>query len=430
MHQALPLPAHLAPSFNDYHLQLQVLPRRVRRALQRQWKQSLASIALMLALGLAPALAATIKVNGACTLSRAIISANRDAAPGGFCTPGRGADQIVLPPGSTLTLNNVNNTSYGPTGLPVIRSIITIVGSGSTIRRDRSAPPFRIFAVAQNDELTLRNTIVTGGRAADEGALGGGVYGYDSRIRIVNSTISGNAGNGVSGLYSDIEVVNSNVANNAGYGVIDASPETGLGGITVAGSTVANNSGDGLYGESSRIEGIDTTISGNLRGVEGGDGEGLELVLVHSTVTANRVEGIYVHCGEYGSRVELHRTLVSGNRGPEVRVDKCPPPYNAQVIPGDFNVFGASGNADLLNCSSGLTDIVPSQPVGAILSPNLTNNGGPTPTHALVPGSPAIDTVNDGTCPPPEFDQRGLPRPRDGNGDTVPVCDSGAVEAP
>lgn len=382
----------------------------------------------MLALGLAPALAATIKVNGTCTLSRAIIAANRDTSPSGACTPGRGADRIVLPRGSTQTLKKVNNTTYGPTGLPVIRSDITIDGNNSTIRRDRSAPAFRIFAVAQNDELTLRNTTVSGGRAADEGALGGGVYGYDSNIRIINSTISGNAGNGVSGLYSDIEVVNSNVANNAGYGVIDASPETGLGSITVASSTVANNSGDGLYGESSDIEGIDTTISGNLRGVEGGGGEGLELVLVHSTVTANRIEGIYVHCGEYGSKVVLQRCLISGNGGPEVRVDKCPSPYNASVDTGDFNVFGDSGNADLVNCSAGLTDIVPSQPVGAILNPILDNNGGPTPTHALVPGSPAIDAINDGTCPPPDFDQRGIVRPRDGNQDGAPVCDTGAVE--
>jgi hypothetical protein len=380
----------------------------------------------MLALGLAPALAATIKVNATCTLTRAIISANRDASP--FCTPGHGPDRIVLPRGNTHTLKQVNNTTYGPTGLPVIRSDITIDGNNSTIRRDRSAPAFRIFAVAQNDELTLRNTTVSGGRAIDEGGRGGGVYGYDSNIRIINSTISGNAGNGVSGLYSDIEVINSAVTNNAGYGVLDASPETGLGSVTVANSTIARNSGDGLYGESSDIEAINTTISGNLRGVEGGGGEGLELALIQSTVTANRIEGIYVHCGEYGSRVDLHRCLVSGNGGREVRVDKCPSPYNASVHTGDFNVFGNSGNADLLNCSPGPTDIVPIQPVGAILNPTMTNNGGPTPTHALVSGSPAIDTVNDGTCPPPDFDQRGIHRPRDGNLDGARVCDTGAFE--
>jgi hypothetical protein len=76
----------------------------------------------------------------------------------------------------------------------------------------------------------------------------------------------------------------------------------------------------------------------------------------------------------------------------------------------------------------GITDIVPSQPLGVILSPSLANNGGPTQTHALVAGSPAIDAINDGTCPPPAKDQRGVSRPQDGNGYGGPACDIGAYE--
>jgi hypothetical protein len=76
----------------------------------------------------------------------------------------------------------------------------------------------------------------------------------------------------------------------------------------------------------------------------------------------------------------------------------------------------------------GTTDIVPSHPLGAILNTTLANNGGPIRTHALVTGSPAIDAINDGTCPPPAKDQRGLTRPRDGNDNGGPACDSGAYE--
>ena len=54
--------AELLPRFAAYYTQLQALPRRVRRALQRQWRQSLAAMALLLALGQSPALAATIPV--------------------------------------------------------------------------------------------------------------------------------------------------------------------------------------------------------------------------------------------------------------------------------------------------------------------------------------------------------------------------------
>ena len=46
----------------------------------------------------------------------------------------------------------------------------------------------------------------------------------------------------------------------------------------------------------------------------------------------------------------------------------------------------------------------------------------------MVAGSPAIDAVNDGTCPPPAKDQRGVPRPQDGNGDGGPACDIDAYE--
>src|SRR5437762_456005 len=118
----------LLPRFATYYTQLRALPRRVRRALQRQWKQSLAGIALLLALGQGPALAATIPVDGTtCTLIDAITAANTDAATGG-CVAGSGADTIVLQNSSVHTLTAVNNTYSGPTGMPVITTEITIEG--------------------------------------------------------------------------------------------------------------------------------------------------------------------------------------------------------------------------------------------------------------------------------------------------------------
>jgi len=46
----------------------------------------------------------------------------------------------------------------------------------------------------------------------------------------------------------------------------------------------------------------------------------------------------------------------------------------------------------------------------------LQDNGGPTFTHALLPGSPAIDTGDPNFTPPPFFDQRGAPFHRVVNG--------------
>jgi hypothetical protein len=70
--------------------------------------------------------------------------------------------------------------------------------------------------------------------------------------------------------------------------------------------------------------------------------------------------------------------------------------------------------------------------LAAILDPTLAINGGRTQTHALVPGSPAIDAGGpaclDATGNPLPSDQRGKPRVVDGDGDGRAACDIGAFE--
>jgi hypothetical protein len=58
---------------------------------------------------------------------------------------------------------------------------------------------------------------------------------------------------------------------------------------------------------------------------------------------------------------------------------------------------------------------------GALIGP-LADNGGPTWTHSLLSGSPAIDWGNDALCP--TTDQRGVTRPQGAH------CDTGSYEAP
>jgi hypothetical protein len=57
----------------------------------------------------------------------------------------------------------------------------------------------------------------------------------------------------------------------------------------------------------------------------------------------------------------------------------------------------------------------------------LADNGGPTLTHGLLAGSPAID-AGSLDCPPPARDQRGYGRPVDGDSDDQAICDIGAFE--
>jgi hypothetical protein len=56
----------------------------------------------------------------------------------------------------------------------------------------------------------------------------------------------------------------------------------------------------------------------------------------------------------------------------------------------------------------------------------LQDNGGPTLTHTLLFGSPAMDAADNSACP--ATDQRGFTRPMDGDGDGTPTCDIGAFE--
>ncbi|MGH8548600.1 MAG: hypothetical protein ACRERU_08385 [Methylococcales bacterium] len=181
-----------------YHAYLSRLPRRTRRALQRQWRRSLSALALLLALGQAPALAETISIargtapdihpDGRCALIEALENANWDARLHADCPAGSGADTIVLPKGSRQILTAIHDTTFGPsTGLPVITSNITIEGRNSTIARDSSAPSFENLAVFEPGSLTLNEITLTGADRC-------GVHNLSGDLRLTNSTVSGNRG--------------------------------------------------------------------------------------------------------------------------------------------------------------------------------------------------------------------------------------------
>ena len=238
----------LLPRFAEHYQQLKTLPRRLRRSLQRHWKRSLAGVALLMALGQAPAIAATINVGGACTLVRAINAANNGTRANGRCAKGSGADRIVLPTNSTQTLTAVDNDDNG---LPVIRSTITLVGNNSTIRRAPTAPEFRIVAVAETGNLTLNRLTLTGGSADNSG---GGVR-NDGNTTIHRSTISGNAaafdGGGVLNRGNTVihsSTISDNIAGERGGGLVNFSNGTlTINKSTLSGNTAHDFEGGGLF---------------------------------------------------------------------------------------------------------------------------------------------------------------------------------------
>ena len=357
----------LWPRFAGYYQGLARLPRRLRRALQRQWRRSLGGIALLCALGQAPALAATIAVDGpTCNLVDAIIAANTDTATGG-CTAGNGADTLVLANSSIHTLTSVYGTDL--TGLPVVSSTITISGNGSTVQRDGAAPFFGLLEVGPTGNLTVRDLTLRGGVAPASAPLGGGVFNFFGTLTLINSTLSGNA------------------AFDSGGGVFNTANAL----LTLINSTISGNSapvGGGVANQGNATV-TNSTLSGNSVGGSGGGViNGGNLTVTNSTLSGNSATagGGVANTGA----ITLNRTLVSGNTasiGPEIANSTT----NSAIINADnFNLFGHSGVAGVSGFAPGVTDVVPGAGVmlGNILSP-LANNGGPTLTHALVTGSPA-----------------------------------------
>jgi hypothetical protein len=142
--------------------------------------------------------------------------------------------------------------------------------------------------------------------------------------------------------------------------------------------------------------------------------------------------GAGIHQFNSSSVVNISNTVVAANG-----LSGSP---NEHDVDSDFpyNSLGNNliGNGD---GSSGFTqsgDQVGSaaSPLNALLGP-LANNGGPTQTHALLAGSPAIDAGNNSTITNPPFtgppftDQRvSFSRIADGDGNGTAIVDIGAYE--
>ncbi len=293
---------------------LRALSPGARRGVQRRLAAGLAGAALLLALGGGPSLAApggTIVVDGVvCTLADAITAANEDVKVGG-CSAGSGADVLDLQ--ADVTLTAVNNTTYGPTGLPVAASEVTIQGNGHTIQRSQSegTPEFRILAVGSGGNLTLASTTVSGGsipfNGTRAGHLGGGIYARSATVTVTNSTLSGNlaesGGGGVFASSGTVAVMYSTLSgNSARYG---GGIAAGYAEVTVTNSTLSGNSarhgGGGISTRAGTVAVMNSTLGGNSAYWGGGiEGWFATVNVTNSTLSGNSASyggGIYASSG-------------------------------------------------------------------------------------------------------------------------------------
>lgn len=258
-------------------------------------------------------------------------------------------------------------------------------------------------AVLAGTDVTISRSQIVNNRAS----VGGGLFSGDATVRIDDSLIQLNRAE--SGYLS------------TGGGIFSYAYAS----LTVVGSTISGNIADGPGGGiAQRVASMDltnTTLSDNEAAYGGGiaayDG-GNTVRLTHTTVTGNSAapgsSGLLIR----DETLYLHNSLIALNPGGD-----CSSSGSAFIATG--NSMDSDGSCVM--ASGGMSGVTEETEADLNLG-DLADNGGPTPTHALLTTpdpSVAIDgvTAMSGECPPPDQDQRNAGRPQG------LACDIGAYEA-
>ncbi|MDH3302314.1 MAG: family 16 glycosylhydrolase [Acidimicrobiia bacterium] len=310
--------------------------------------------------------------------------------------------------GKTVTIDGTGAPGFSVSGGAADRVLIVNAGGNATVIGVDLTNGFGFQlagCVLNNGTLTLDSLTVSGcTMTTDLGDFwqgGAGVYnGEGATFTLVDSTVSGNdsghAGGGVFSFFGttttiERSTISGNTAADVGGGM------RSLGNVDVINSTISGNTasanfhGGAVFVTDGVMNMVNTTVADNTS--TGGTGD----VFVGTFTGAN-------------ATVNLTNTIIQSGPG-----------SGAACFLGFFGAGAVALNSDGGNlatdgtCSlTGAGDLPNTDP---LLGP-LADNGGPTQTHALNAGSPAIDAANGAACP--ATDQRGVAR--------VGACDIGAYE--
>jgi hypothetical protein len=346
----------------------------------------------------------------------------------------------------------------------------TVSGNSSTLTPAPGTAEPVGGGIFNSGMLTVLRCTLTGNSTTAPGALGGGI-GNAGAMTVADSTLSGNSASDGGGIdtFGMGTVVNSTLSGNPGGGIINESFSTltvanstlsgnsaseGPGGIdnggtlTVADSTLSTNSGilgGGILNDGTLIV-TNSIFSGNSGHLGGGilnNGPGAMATVSDSLFSGNTTD--YSGGGidnEFGETMTVRNSTLFNNSAPlgggiendgTLTVSDSTLSGNSASNAGGIDNFGTlhaentilAGNTaffgpdlagglsslghNLIGNTDGGSGFAASDllNVNPLLAP-LANYGGPTPTLALLPGSPAID-AGDNTAAPPA-DQRGFAR--------------------
>jgi hypothetical protein len=262
-------------------------------------------------------------------------------------------------------------------------------------------------------------------------------------LTLINSTISGNTA-----VFS-LTSLGYNYAD--GGGIFNAEGGT----LTLINSTVSGNRADscggGIFNDNDgTLTLISSAVSGNLADSGGGISNSGTLILINSTIADNRAERpgggilnggtsaqtemifctIYGNTGDEGGggiwngatnsarQLVMRNSLVAGNKAPDG------PDILGKLTSQGYNLIQNTQDTTFAPNQAHGTDHWNIARAALKIDPLLKNNNGSTQTHALLPGSAAIDRIPSNACRIKDIstDQRGVRRPQG------VTCDIGAYE--
>lgn len=395
-----------------------------------------------------------------CTLRAAIMETNALT----------GNDKIVLPANAApyqLTFTGSYNDNARTGDLDILDDLVIQGGGASTTIIDGYGSD-RIFHVLSGKANISKVKIINGSATGNTNPGGGINVEAGAKLVLVKSIVQGSTSWLGGGLYNAGQttvkrsVIQENTVTGYGGGIVNSSTGT----LRLTTVTVTQNSatadGGGIRNNGTLLL-TASTLSHNTAQNGGGIAQTstLSTVLVNSTLANNSAEfqggGIYstgtlslfqVTLGSnqitqagYGNGAGIHQALtgtahlwntlldwntVAISTPPFFKLGDC----EGVVTSHDYNFLSSTDNCTI----SGTT--THDQSNATAYSGLLGNNGGPTQTIPLPLDSPAVDAIPVANCKGPNGlqlapltrDQRGRPRPNDGNIDGISKCDIGAFE--
>ena len=285
--------------------------------------------------------------------------------------PGSLRDALAIAKdGDTIDATSISGAITLTSGELVVDTSVTINSAGADVLALDGNMASRVFRVPFSGEIvTISGFTIRNGHA---GTTGGGIDNENNAtLTITNCTINGNSAGLGGGIFNGgmLTIGSSTFSgNSASEG--GSTYNSGGGTLTITNSTVSGNTapvaGGGIFNLGAAAI-TNSTVSGNSSGLGGG-------ILNSGTL---QMGDTVLNMGAAGSNISNSGTVTSLG-------------YNLSSDDG-AGVLTGPGDQININPLLGL----------------LQNNGGPTFTHALLAGSPAIDGGDPNFTPPPFFDQRG-----------------------